>query len=686
MLPQNPEFLNREGFPPLTHHKLSSLFLFLASACFCAIPLASALDDWQPITPEELKMTSAQAGNADAIILYHESTSDDNRKSGTEYKRIKILTEQGKRYANVEIPFGGRQGHFGIHIIDVKARTISPDGTITPFSGEVFDKTIVKGHGVKFQEKSFTLPAVEVGSIIEWRYSQIWSDNYVLPARWILQESLAQKRIKFTYTPIPLNDFHGVEIGHGDTADGVYHVEIGLPKGVALKNPRPEMMQLEMTDVPAYQEEEFSPPAEMMKMRVYFYYGNSNMLKPDDFWKDQGKYWNKEVEKFMGHSSAVAQAAQQAVSASDTPEQKVRKLYALVQKMENLSSQDRSFLEILAEERKATQNVEQVLQEQKGTHNELARLFVAMLRSQNIPAYLMRVATREDTFFQPNIPEWNQLNSEVAIVSLAAGKETFLDPGTRFCPFGLLEWKSTAVQGIRQRAGGGTELSQTPNPTYEDAMIQRIADLKLDRDGSLKGKIVVFWMGQQALRRRTEGAQTDEAGRSKAAEDELKGLLPPSALIKLDSLSNWDDANQPLKAVFSVELPGFAASTGKRLLLPSEPFQAQRGQLFIHAERKTPVYFEYPYRVIDRIQIALLPDVQVENLPQSQPAKADFAICSVQRTSKGNILDLRRDFAINGISFLLPEYPKLKSFFEKVHTNDEEQVTLQTAPVAAQSQ
>lgn len=665
--------------------KLLVLAGILASVSFCAAPVASALDDWQPITPEELKMTSADAGNAEAIILYHEYSSDDNKRHAIEYKRIKILTEKGKRYADVEIPYGGRQWHFGTNITDLKARTISPDGKITPFSGEVFDKTVVKSHGLKYQVKSFAFPDVQVGSIIEWRYTEFWTDNYLLPARWILQESLAQKRIKFSYTPIPLDDNrygqrYGqryVQLSHGDTADGVYHVEVGLPKGFEFKTPRPEIMQLEMTDVPPYQEEEFSPPIEMMKMRVYFYYGNSNMLKPDDFWKDQGKFWDKEVEKFMGHSSAVAQAAQQAVIASDTPEQKVRKLYALVQTLENRSSRDQDWMERLADDSKAATTAEEVLQQKSGTHNDLTRLFVALVRSLNMPAYLMRVATREETFFQANIPEWRQLNSELAIVSLVPGKELFLDPGTRLCPFGLLEWRRTAVAGVRQRAGGGTEIVQTPPPNYQDAMRQRIASLKLERDGTVKGSIGLFWMGQEGLQRRSDGAQTDEAGRKKVAEDELKALLPPTALVKLDSLSAWDDPSQPLKAVFSVELPGYAASTGKRLLLPSELFQSK--QMFLLSERKNPVYFDYPYRLIEKVQITLPQDVQVESLPQSEPVETDFGSCNIQRAAKGNVLEIFRDFAIGGMSFPVTEYPKLKSFFEKVHTNDDEQITLQTA-------
>lgn len=660
-----------------------SISTFLAAClCFTALPLHA--DNWQPISPDDLKMTSQQAGGAEAIILYHEFVSDDTRKSRSEYKRIKIFSEKAKRFADIEIPYA-KEGLFSSQIIDVKARTIGPDGKITPFSGEIFDKTIVKSHGLKYKAKTFTLPDVQVGSIIEWRYTEIWSDEYVLAARWILQEELAQKYAKFAYTPLNLGGSRYVENEHGETADGVYHIGVGIPAGVDVKTVNQRMdqqrMEMEMKNIPAYEEEDSSPPAEMMKMRMYFFYGNSKMLKPEEFWRQQGKFWEKDLDKFIGHSSQVAQAAAQAVSASDTPEQKIRKIYALVQKQKNFTYERHDELDTLAKVRKANTSVEQVLQ-QGGTHNDLTRLFVAMVQSQKIPAYLMRIATREEVFFQPAIPEWDQLNSEVAIVNLD-GKEVFLDPGVPMCPFGMLEWKRTMVQGVRQKATGGTELSQTPVPQYSDAVRQRIADLKLDKDGSLKGQIVMLWIGQEALIQRIEGGRTDEAGRKKQVEDELKALLPPTAIVKLDSATAWDDPDQPLRATFNVELPGLASSTGKRLLLPSGLFQINSRQRFVSADRKTPVYFEYPYRVFDKVLITLPQDVQVENLPQGQKANSEFALCYVERATNGNVLELKRDFAIAGVSFPLNLYPALKSFFDTVHRNDDEQVTLRTAPVAA---
>ena len=307
--------------------RTNSYLKILTAVLFLSSPLVFGLDDWQPITPEDLKLTSEQAGHADAIILYHQQVSDDNRGHLQEYKRIKIFTEAGKRYADVEIAYNGTD----FHVVDVKARTISPDGTIIPFSGKVYDKVVVKGRGIKVLVKSFTFSDARPGSIIEWRYTRLSGESSVYAPRWVLQEELVQKQAKFVFVP-----YHGrgeVETKRGDLANGVYWTPIGLPKGVEVKQTPDQHIQLEMKDIPAYQQEELAPPPDMMKMRVEFYYGSSSMGKPAEFWKEEGKYWSKEVEKFIGHSSAVSQAAAQAISPSDTAEQKVRKIYAVVQKL-----------------------------------------------------------------------------------------------------------------------------------------------------------------------------------------------------------------------------------------------------------------------------------------------------------------------------------------------------------------
>ncbi len=656
--------------------RLSSLLLLVvASLCLAPKP-AAALDDWQPITDEDRKLTSKDVNGASAVILYREENSDDNRNTRSTYERIKILTEKGKEHADVELLYWGSN----FHIIDLKARTVAPDGTVTPFTGKAFDKTIVKGRGLKYLAKSFTLPNVQVGSIIEWRYTEYW-DEFLLAPHWTVQQDLFLKRAKFTFKPYlgsgTVSDEHGIK-------DRVFSTMVGLPKDSAVKTLPDGRMTLELKDIPAFQKEDFSPPEEVMKMRVNFYYGSDKMLKPADFWKDEGKFWNKEVERFMGHSSVVATSAAQAVAASDPPEQKARKIYAFVQGLRNRTyerdetSLEEMALELSKQKQKQKVSAEDILNKKAGKRDELTRLFVAMLRAQQIPAFLMRVATRDETFFDPNIPNWRQLNSEIAIVHLG-DKDTFLDPGTRFCPFGLLEWTRTSVHGVRQNAGASTELAQTPPADYTQAISKRIAQLTMSDDGSLKGRITLAWEGQEALGHRLGAFKTDEAGRKKDLEDELKAMLPGSATVKFDSAKAWEEAGAPLTAVFNVEVPSFAAATGKRLLFSSSLFEANNRQRFTGTERKNAIYFSYPFRAIDLVIVTLPANLRVENLPQTQPVKTDYARYKVDRTAKGNVLTFQRDLAMAGFAFPVDQYLSLKTFYEGVNSGDGEQVVLTTA-------
>ena len=86
---------------------------------------------------------------------------------GTEYRRIKVLNDDGKKYADIEIPYV--PGVFQIE--GIQARAIRPDGTAVNFQGQVFDRTAVRARKFKVQLKALTLADVQKGSIIEYSYT-----------------------------------------------------------------------------------------------------------------------------------------------------------------------------------------------------------------------------------------------------------------------------------------------------------------------------------------------------------------------------------------------------------------------------------------------------------------------------------------------------------------------------------
>ncbi len=139
---------------------------------------------WIQPTPDELKMTvDPAAPNAAAIYLYRDERADDKLHMHSLYVRMKILTEEGKKYADVELVYDqGRS--FSIRAID--GRTIHSDGTVIPFAGKPYDKVLEKTKTESYKSKVFTLPDVQVGSILEYRYVLAYDDDWVLPPQWYL--------------------------------------------------------------------------------------------------------------------------------------------------------------------------------------------------------------------------------------------------------------------------------------------------------------------------------------------------------------------------------------------------------------------------------------------------------------------------------------------------------------------
>ena len=179
--------------------RLFSTSLLTFSLFFAVQDLAG--EGFQPVSPEELKMTAEpQAPGAPAIILYRQVDRDDSGHTPHEfnYIRIKILKEEGRKYADIEIPFYKENGN---NLVNVHGRTIRPDGSILDFDGKIFEKTIAKAKGLKYLAKTFTLPDVQVGGVIEYYYTYDFSERYVYDSHWTLSHELFTRQAKFSLKP-----------------------------------------------------------------------------------------------------------------------------------------------------------------------------------------------------------------------------------------------------------------------------------------------------------------------------------------------------------------------------------------------------------------------------------------------------------------------------------------------------
>lgn len=208
--------------------------------------------------------------------------------------------------------------------------------------------------------------------------------------------------------------------------------------------------------------------------------------------------------------------------------------------------------------------------------------------------------------------------------------------------------------------------------------------MKLDSDGSLKGKVTLQFTGEDALEYRLDALDTDDAGRKKELEDDLSTLLSNAAKVKLVSVADWTATDAPLTAVFDVEIPSFASVAGKRLLVPSYLFETKELDAFKHAERKYPVYFSYAYAELDDLTFELPPEYTIESAPQMQDVSLTYARYRNLSQLQGHTLNTQRALLFNAIFFPVARYDDVKSFFNKVQAGDELQVVLKGGSVSAQ--
>ncbi|HEY5330400.1 MAG TPA: DUF3857 domain-containing protein [Acidobacteriaceae bacterium] len=653
---------------------------------------AFASDQWTKPTAEELAMTSVPGyPGVAAMVLFREEITRDDRHVVEHYDRIKILTEKGKEYANVELKYVSTEGDdfetFGNDLSegDITGRTIHADGTVIPFTGKPYQKTLEKGDGYKVQSRVFTLPDVEVGSIIEYRYATRYSDSVYNPPDWYIQGDLYIRAAHYLWYPPAGRD---LEIG-GKPVAAITWFPI-LPPGVTLgRRTQPgggpnavgqDIYEVTVKDVPPSPDEESMPPIGSFTYRVLF--NASPYRSTAEYWKNEGKDWSKYVNNFAGPDNSLKADTQKIIEGANTQDEKLRKIYAAVMALENSDyTRDRSQKEDKAAGVAKVSNAGDVLKRGRGDSAQIVYLFLGMARAAGMKAYAMVVPNRSSQIFTPLWWNARQFSNTVAIVNVD-GKEMFFGPGERYTPYGQLQWEYTYSQGMRQ-TDTGTDFALTPPMSYKDTRTDRVANLTMAEDGKVTGTIDMTYRGATALHWRQQALRGDEESLRHGLRTSLEELLPKTLEVKVVSIDNLTDYEKPLAVKF--EAKGTVGTpTGKRLVLPVDLFTASEHAEFTQEKRDLAVYFHYPQTVLDAQRINLPATMSVEAVPPAgKLTMPHTAVYSLEATSAANNVTVRRTFLFGEILVLPKDYPELRTYYSQFQAKDQESIVLKVAPTVA---
>ncbi|MBS1805934.1 MAG: DUF3857 domain-containing protein [Acidobacteria bacterium] len=636
---------------------------------------------------------------AAAIYLNREESTDNFNHFASEYARIKVLTDAGKEWANIEVPFAG-----GATPPRIEGRTIHADGTVVPLSGAPEDLLVVKSTSRHVNARVFTLPSVEVGSILEYRWTLPNSEVHTYGVTndiqgfydsalagsipyWEVQTSLPVRKERFYYNPLgdlERNVLGNQSITHYTSRGEVAHYLLfsaRLPAGVRLQASPNRDYTLDLADVPPVRHESNAPPDQSRVYGVRFYY--SPFLAGDVFWLNEGKIWAREIDHSAEATNDLRAAAAQITAGATNDEEKARKIYDAVQALENTDfSRKRTEAErVRSGLSREVHTSGQVWSEKSGTRNEIATLYLALARAAGLQARAMSIADRRFRIFDPGYLSLDQLSMTVIVLHIN-NSDVFLDPGEKFMPYGQLHWSHALCGGLLEAGDGVTISAVTPPNQSKEAIIAHTADISVDSQGAAKGTVKILMNGPDALRWRQLNLTADTMEVRRQLSASLIASLPQGVSIEIGEIQGLATSAGYVSVTAAVS-GQLGTVTGKRVLLPAFFFSTHGNEQFASDEkREAPIDLHYAEQVIDDTVYHLPAGYSIESAPQpAQLPWPEHAALVIKTQPGANVIDIKHIFARASVLLEAKEYQALRDYYQKMAIANQQQLVL--TPTAA---
>ncbi|HXI90387.1 MAG TPA: DUF3857 domain-containing protein [Blastocatellia bacterium] len=656
----------------MTFHRLLARVFFTAIVFLLAALPALAGDDWRPIDPGQLAMKEPVVEkDADAEAIFWEVRINDSATDliFSHYIRIKVFTERGKEsQSKIDLEYFGTD-----RITDVAGRTIKRDGTIVELKKDaIFDRTIVKAGNRKFKAKSFAMPAVEPGVIIEYRWKEVWPNQLANYLRLHFQREIPVQLVRYYVKP--------AELSGGVTSVAMsYKAFNGSPP--PLTKDKDGFYTTSMTNMPAVHTEQRMPPSDQLRVWMLVFYSVGKLLPPAEYWPKLAKDLYEQGKPKLKVNDDIKKASAAAVGDATAPEQKLQRLFDFCRvSIKNINSDASGLTAADRAKLKANESPADTLKRAMGTGRDINYLFAALATAAGFDARIARLTDRSDKFFDQNFTDDYFLRAYNIAVRVGA-EWKFFDPASSYIPFGMLRWQEEGLPALICDPKEGRFVT-TPLSPAEKSQQKRTAALKLTEEGTIEGDVRIEYSGQFAAEKKENNDDDSPVQREENLRDMIKERMSTAELSNI-KIENVTDPEKPFVYSFHVRVPGYAQRTGKRMFIQPAFFEKGIGTLFSSSARRHPVYFHYPWMEDDTVTIDLPSGFALDNADSPAPLSAgdvlDYKV-KIAVVGKSEALRYTRIFKFSGLLFPVSNYATLKELFQAVHDADNHTITIkQTA-------
>ncbi len=651
----------------------SHLMKRLAFAMVLVLPMLSqtvfAADDvvWRPVTPAELALKVPKVDpDADAEAIFWEVRLDDKKLSRltySHYVRVKIFTERGReRFSKMDIPFTK-----GKKVENVAARVIKPDGTIVNLQpGDIFEREIAKAGKARVLAKSFAVPGIEPGVIVEYQYTESIKGDSASGERLLFQRDIPMQKVSYYVRP-----YSGSQLTYNayNMADTRFIEEKG---GFRVAS---------MYDVPALKDEPYMPPDDEVRRWVYLRYTSLASIFQ---WGSLTLGWSAELKKRSKPNKEMKAKAAELIAGVQTDEEKLRRIYDFVQKSIKNVAFDRS----LDEEQVRKMNIkdgDDALKRGMGGSFAIDMLFAGLARAAGYETNVILGSDRTDNFFDPVKYPFSNFIGLSGIAVKVRNDWKYFDPCTPYHPFGKLDW--FRENGTAMLIGeNGYAWQKIPVAEYTESPAKRTAVLELSEEGELTGTVTIEYDGHQAMSRRRDAFRDSDSKRETDLKNEITSRMSTAEISSL-SIQNFDDNAKPLTYKFKIKVPNYAQKAGRRLIVQPGFFEHGSSPVFSADKRVHNIHFPYPWSEIDEVRIQLPKGYELENADApadvEDPKRIGSLKISMSIDRAANVLIHKRNFHFGGgrnTLFPAAVYTPMKNLFDAFHKADTHALSLRQVP------
>ncbi|HVP46649.1 MAG TPA: DUF3857 and transglutaminase domain-containing protein [Bryobacteraceae bacterium] len=592
----------------------------------------------------------------------------------THYLKIKVFDERGAELVSkVDIPYVGR-----VSISQIEGRTTKPDGSVIELKKDaVFDRMLVKVSGVKLKAKSFVLPGVEPGAVVEYRWYERYEDRLANYVELQFQRDIPVQTVRYYLKPLT----------HPYFPYSMRSMGFHLPPGMTFAKEPQGFSSLTATNMPAFHEEPYMPPEHEVRGWMLVYYAENKQFTPDKYWKAQGRELYQDYKARMKVDGEVKKTAEQVMEGASAPDEKLRRLFRYCRNsIKNVNDPGSGLSVEERSDRKENKVPADTIRAGKGTGLDIDLLFGALATAAGFDARYAKMADRSQFFFNPDMAQAYFLRAYEVAVKLN-DHWSFFDPASTYVPFGMLRWQEEGTAALITDPAEPVFIT-TPLSEPAQSLSKRSGSFRLSDDGKLEGDVHIEHTGHAATGRRREYQEHQEEQQQEHIQKMLTEQYPGAEVTSI-RVENAAEPDKPLLISYHIKVPGYAQRTGKRLFLPIAFFQRNLPAKFSASERKYPVYFSYPWMEQDQMSVELPEGYELEHpeLPPHIPLEGvgNYKLSARYDTAKRTLLCTREmTFGANGhIVYPVDVYPALKKAFDLMHQSDEHVLTLRQAqPVA----